>query len=416
MKVVSVVGARPQFVKAAVVSRAIQACDDISEVLVHTGQHYDDNMSRVFFDELQIPQPAYNLGIGWGSHGAQTGRMLESLERVLVEERPDMVLVYGDTNSTLAGALAAVKLHIPVAHVEAGLRSFNRRMPEEINRVLTDHAADVLFAPTEEAVGNLRREGIPDGRVVLVGDVMYDAALFYAELARKRSHVLERLGLTSKGYVLATVHRAENTDDPEKLASILQGLAQVARTLPVVLPLHPRTRAVLGIGESGRVSGGVSGGVSGRVSGRGSGGERTPDQASDQASGQATAPAIAQATAQTTDRAIAALAALTVIEPVGYLDMLQLESNAKVIATDSGGVQKEAFFFRIPCVTLRTETEWVETVELGWNVLVRELSPAEVRRAILESTEREGRPGEPYGDGHAAQRIAQVLSGWTASA
>lgn len=371
MKVVSVVGARPQFVKAAVVSRAIQACDDISEVLVHTGQHYDDNMSRVFFDELQIPQPAYNLGIGSGSHGAQTGRMLESLERVLVEERPDMVLVYGDTNSTLAGALAAVKLHIPVAHVEAGLRSFNRRMPEEINRVLTDHAADVLFAPTEEAVGNLRREGIPDGRVVLVGDVMYDAALFYAELARKRSHVLERLGLTSKGYVLATVHRAENTDDPEKLASILQGLAQVARTLPVVLPLHPRTRAVLGHGRVGEEA----------------------RQAIEEA-----------------------IEALTVIDPVGYLDMLQLERNAKVIATDSGGVQKEAFFFRIPCVTLRTETEWVETVDLGWNVLVRDLSPAEVRRVILESIDREGRPGEPYGDGRAAQRIAAVLEGRTAKA
>lgn len=402
MKVVSVVGARPQFVKAAVVSRAIQASADVSEVLVHTGQHYDDNMSRVFFDELQIPQPAYNLGIGSGSHGAQTGRMLESLERVLVEERPDMVLVYGDTNSTLAGALAAVKLHIPVAHVEAGLRSFNRRMPEEINRVLTDHAADVLFAPTQEAVNNLRREGIRDGQVFLVGDVMYDAALFYAELARKKSRVLERLGLTSKGYVLATVHRAENTDDPEKLASILQGLAQVARTLPVVLPLHPRTRAVLGIGGNGGVSGGVSG--------RGSGGERTPDKASDQATGHATD----QATDEATDPAIAALAALTVIEPVGYLDMLQLESNAKVIATDSGGVQKEAFFFRIPCVTLRTETEWVETVDLGWNVLVRELSPAEVSRAILESTEREGRPGDPYGDGHAAQRIAEVVAGWIA--
>jgi UDP-GlcNAc3NAcA epimerase len=221
MKVVSVVGARPQFIKAAVVSRALRAVEGLREVLVHTGQHYDDNMSRIFFEELEIPQPDYNLGIGGGTHGQNTGRMLEAIEAVLLKEKPHAVLVYGDTDSTLAGALAAVKLHIPAAHVEAGPRSFNRRMPEEINRLLTDHASDILFAPTETAVKNLLREGIPEERVHLVGDVMYDAALLYGEKAERHSDVLTRLGLSPKGYVLATVHRADNTDSPERLRVIV---------------------------------------------------------------------------------------------------------------------------------------------------------------------------------------------------
>ncbi len=241
-KIVNVVGARLQFVKATVVSRALRAVEGLREVLVHTGQHYDDNMSRIFFEELEIPQPDYNLGIGGGTHGQNAGRMLEAIEAVLLKEKPHAVLVYGDTDSTLAGALAAVKLHIPVAHVEAGLRSFNRRMPEEINRVLTDHASDILFAPTEMAVKNLLREGIPEERVHLVGDVMYDAALLYGEKAERHSDVLTRLGLSPKGYVLATIHRAENTDSPERLRVILEALAEVNRWVPVVFPVHPRTR------------------------------------------------------------------------------------------------------------------------------------------------------------------------------
>jgi UDP-GlcNAc3NAcA epimerase len=277
----------------------------------------------------------------------------------MVDTRPDAVLVYGDTNSTLAGALAAAKLHLRAAHVEAGLRSFNRRMPEEINRVVADHTCDVLFAPTAAAVDNLHREGLGPGGVYLVGDVMYDAALHYAEAARRRSTVLERLGLAEKGYVLATLHRAENTDDRARLAAILAGLAGVARLLPVVLPLHPRTRAAV----------------------------------SDE-------PALTPA-----------MSSLRVVDPVGYLDMVMLERGARVIATDSGGVQKEAFFHRVPCVTLRGETEWVELVELGWNRLCRPDSPDAVTRTILGAMDSGGREASPYGDGDAARRIAAILAG-----
>lgn len=355
--VVSVVGARPQFIKAAVVSRALRAGEQVREVLIHTGQHYDDNMSRVFFEELEMPEPDYNLGVGSASHGAQTGRMLGAIEQVLLKERPDWVLVYGDTNSTLAGALAAVKLHIPVAHVEAGLRSFNRRMPEEINRVLTDHASDLLFAPTATAVTNLKREGLPDNRIRLVGDVMYDAALFYGAKAERQGRILERLGLSPKAYVLATVHRAENTDNPQRLRAIFEGLDRVARSVPVVVPLHPRTRDAL-----------------------------TRQSLTD-----------------------GSLSALTLIDPVGYLDMLLLEKHALVIATDSGGVQREAFFFRVPCVTLRRETEWAELVELGWNRILDELRGDRVEVAILQAVGREGAEAAPYGDGTAARKIAQNL-------
>ncbi|HBT47656.1 MAG TPA: UDP-N-acetylglucosamine 2-epimerase (non-hydrolyzing) [Peptococcaceae bacterium] len=358
MKITTVVGARPQFIKAAVVSRVLRATPEVQEVLVHTGQHYDENMSDIFFEELEIPRPDYHLGIGSGTHGSQTGKMLEAIEQVLLAERPEWVLVYGDTNSTLAGALAAAKLHIPVAHVEAGLRSFNRKMPEEINRVLTDHASDLLFAPTHAAVENLRREGVPEKRIYLVGDVMYDAALFYGEKARRESRILQRLELMPKGYALVTIHRAENTDDPRRLRAITGGLCEVGKEIPVVFPVHPRTRKAMesyGLLE-------------------------------------------------------VAAAHLSLIEPVGYLDMIMLEQNARLIITDSGGVQKEAFFYRVPCVTLREETEWVELVELGWNKVVYPESPEKLAEEISCSLAGfHGKEGNPYGDGHSAELIVRHL-------
>ena len=292
MKIASVVGARPQFIKAAVVSKALRKLEGVKEIIVHTGQHYDENMSRVFFEEMEIPPPDYKLGVGSGPHGRQTGRMLERIEEVLLKEKPDWVLVYGDTNSTLAGALAAAKLHFPVAHVEAGLRSFNRQMPEEINRVLADHVADILFAPTKTAVENLRREGIPEESIHLVGDVMYDAAIYYGEKARRESRVLERLGLKPKEYVLATVHRAENTDGPSRLRAIVEGLCEVSKEATVVFPAHPRTRKFL---------------------------ERYMLLEEVEASS-------------------------ILIEPVGYLDMVMLEQNAKIIATDSGESKRRHSF------------------------------------------------------------------------
>jgi UDP-GlcNAc3NAcA epimerase len=361
MKIAAIVGARPQFIKAAVVSRTLRSIPGIKEVLIHTGQHYDENMSDVFFSELEIPQPDYHLGIGSNSHGAQTGQMLEAIEQVLLQEKPDCVLVYGDTNSTLAGAIAAVKLHITVAHVEAGLRSFNRQMPEEINRLLTDHASDLLFTPTTAAVENLRREGISEDKIHYVGDVMYDAALWYAAKAQQKSLILQQLGLVPKNYLLATIHRAENTDSPGKLNAIFAGLAAVAKSVPVVLPLHPRTRAAL------RREGTVLEDV-----------------------GQS----------------------LQLLEPVGYLDMIELEKNAKLVVTDSGGVQKEAFFHRIPCVTLREETEWVELLELGWNRLVAPTDALAVSRGLMEAIEDltpRNAPESLYGGGQAGERIAKLL-------
>jgi UDP-GlcNAc3NAcA epimerase len=343
LRVLSVVGARPQFVKAWVVSRALRARHD--ELLLHTGQHYDDALSRVFFDELGIPRPYVNLEVGSGPHGEQTGRMLAGIEREIVAHRPDWLLVYGDTNSTLAGALAAAKLHVPIAHVEAGLRSFNRRMPEELNRLLTDHVSTRLFCPTPAAVDNLAAEGITGG-VDLVGDVMYDAAL--AALARGGSDVLARHGLTAGGYVLATVHRAENTDDPSRLAAILAGLAQLE--LPVLWPVHPRALAHL------------------------------PDPAPGN---------------------------IVTAEPFGYLDMLTAERSAAAIVTDSGGVQKEAYILGVPCVTVRDETEWVETIESGWNAL----AGADPRRIVaLVGRPRPTAPRPPlFGDGRASERIVALL-------
>jgi UDP-GlcNAc3NAcA epimerase len=362
MKIVTIIGARPQFIKAATVSRAIaeynkaltKGQERIEEVLVHTGQHYDENMSDVFFEELDIPQPDYHLGIGSANHGAQTGRMLEEIEKVLLKEEPDRVLVYGDTNSTLAGALTAAKLHIPVAHVEAGLRSFNRQMPEEINRVLTDHIADMLFAPTQTAVDNLRNEGISEDKIFLVGDVMYDAALYYGGRVEEKSNILEQYHLQPQQYILTTIHRAENTDDPVRLRAIFEGLSEVAKETRVVLPLHPRTKAAL----------------------------------------------IRDSLYETV------IKSLIVIPPVGYLDMVMLEKNARLIATDSGGVQKEAYFYRVPCVTLREETEWVELVEAGWNVLVEPFDPEQIASNVISYLNHRGIfSSSLYGQGDAARKI-----------
>ena len=359
MKIATIVGARPQFIKAATLTRVFRDLPALEEVMIHTGQHYDQNLSEVFFEQMGIPKPAFNLGIGSGSHGFQTGRMLEEIERTLQHVKPDYVLVYGDTNSTLAAALAAVKLHLPVAHVEAGLRSFNRAIPEEVNRILTDHTSDLLFAPTETAVANLQREGIGDGRCYLTGDVMYDAALYYAPIAEAESRLLESLDLVGRDYILATIHRPINTDNLSNLRTILDAFGAVAKDIPVVLPMHPRTRhSLLRAGMFEEISSGIR-----------------------------------------------------VIEPVGYLDIVMLEKHAQLLATDSGGMQKEAFFYRVPCVTLREETEWTELVELGWNRLAPPVSTAAVVSALREALEAgPGSEAQPYGDGHSAERIAGILT------
>jgi UDP-GlcNAc3NAcA epimerase len=357
-RIVTVLGARPQFIKASVVSHAMRQSEQLREVLVHTGQHFDANMSDVFFSELGIQKPDYSLDIHGGTHGAMTARMLEAVEQVLLKEKPDAVVVYGDTNSTLAGALAAVKLHIPVAHVEAGLRSFNMAMPEEINRILTDRISRWLFTPTALASAHLRREGVPDSQIMEVGDVMFDVALHHGSRVDSSGRVMAQLGLVPAPYVLATVHRAENTDHEQRLLAIVEGLQALAKQMPVVWPMHPRTRAVLKrLGRLAELSANVH-----------------------------------------------------LIDPVGYLDMVQLEKYAAVIATDSGGVQKEAFFYRVPCVTLRDETEWVELVEAGWNRLVPPLSSHAIASAIHEAAVSKGTEVQPYGKGHAAQQIVETLA------
>lgn len=360
-RIVTVVGARPQLVKAAVVSIALRDTAGIEEILVHTGQHYDDAMSAVFFRELGIPDPSYNLGIGSGPHGRQTGSMLSALEEVLEKEKPDAVMVYGDTNSTLAGALAAAKLSLRVIHVEAGLRSFNRQMPEEINRVTTDHLSDLLFAPTLTARENLLHEGLGTRRIELPGDVMYDATLtFSGRMPEARTAPLLP---EAAPYVLATVHRAENTDHATRLKAILSALCDVSRRLPVILPLHPRTRAVIGA---------------------------------------------------TFDDDLARFPNLILCPPVGYLEMLQLERNASLVVTDSGGVQKEAFFFRVPCVTVREETEWVELVESGWNRLAPPHDIDTILQAISAALDApQGRADDAveglFGGGLAGSRIARFI-------
>jgi UDP-N-acetylglucosamine 2-epimerase (non-hydrolysing) len=351
MKVLSIVGARPQFIKAFVVSRELRPAH--REVLVHTGQHYDEEMSDVFLDELGMPEPDYNLGVGSATHGRQTAAMLESIETVIEDETPDVVLLYGDTNSTLAGATACAKMDPIVAHVEAGLRSYNCEMPEEINRVLTDHASDLLFPPSESAAETLEQEGINEG-VHVVGDVMYDAILWARDIAKSESGILERIGLAETEFVLSTVHRAGNTDNQERLEAIIDGLSNAS--LPVVLPVHPRTENHLkeyGMWE--------------------------------------------RATSE-----------IEIIDPVGYLNFVRLIDTSERVATDSGGVQKEAFYLDTPCVTMRDETEWVETVESGWNVLV-----GADRRAISDELSMERNLSDkptPYGEGSAAENIVKILT------
>ena len=312
-RIITVVGARPQFIKAATLSRQFKLAG-IEELIIHTGQHFDTNMSDVFFEEMEIPRPAYHLDIHGLTHGAMTGRMLEGIEAILLKEKPAGVLVYGDTNSTIAGALAASKLHIPVLHVEAGLRSFNMQMPEEINRILTDRISNVLFCPTEAAVANLKKEGFENMpvRIIKNGDVMQDAAMYYAPKAEQKSDILKQAGLSK--FVLATIHRQENTDSPETLRNIITGLNEINRQIPVLVPIHPRTRSILTQLNI------------------------TPE--------------------------------FKMIDPVGYFDMIVLLKNCKLVITDSGGVQKEAFFFGKHCITLREQTEWVELVENGYNILV----------------------------------------------
>lgn len=341
-RVLTVVGARPQFIKAAPVSRALRQAG-LEEILVHTGQHFDALMSDVFFDELEIPKPARNLDVHGLSHGAMTARMLEGLETAMIEDKPDLVLVYGDTNSTLAGGLAASKLRIPIAHVEAGLRSFNRAMPEEVNRVLVDHVSDLLFCPTQTAVNHLAIEGITRG-VSITGDVMYDTTLAAIDKARHRSNVLRRLEVARGQYMVATIHRAENTDDSDRFDQICSYLEEIARDVQIIMPAHPRTAALML--RSKRAPKGVR-----------------------------------------------------VIEPLGYLDMTLLVNASAGVLTDSGGLQKEAYFHRVPCVTLRDETEWVETVAAGWNRLWKDTAQQFPRRDIPD-----------YGNGHAAKAIATAIS------
>lgn len=358
MKLLTVVGARPQFIKTAPISTELSNRDGCSEILVHTGQHYDANMSDIFFSELGLRKPDYQLDVGSGSHGKQTGLMLARIEECILSEKPDCVLVYGDTNSTLAAALAASKLHTSVAHVEAGLRSFNREMPEEVNRVLTDHISDYLFAPTELAVENLLNEGRPKSVITNVGDVMQDVALVFGERARLHSTVLKDNNLTECGFVLVTVHRAENTDSPERLRWIVDELINLSKEMNVVLPLHPRTKKTL--------------------------------------------------LNQNLFEPLQSIKKITLIDPLGYPDMVRMEQAAKVIVTDSGGVQKEAYFHKTPCITLREETEWKELIKIGWNRLCPPHGGTSLTEMVLSCTDGD-QSISPYGNGTAGKQIVDVL-------
>jgi len=372
MKIATIIGARPQFIKAAAVSRAIAKHNNlthnplpitcckapithypspITEIIIHTGQHYDDEMSAIFFRELEIPKPKYNLNIGSGTHGTQTGKMLSGIEDVLLKEKPDWVLIYGDTNSTLAGAVSAAKLHIPIAHVEAGLRSFNRLMPEEINRVVADHISHLLLCPSQVAVNNLTDEGISKG-VNIVGDVMADALQFAVDKVQHNIDIKEKFHLQHGTYLLTTIHRAENTDNKERLQSIINALNSLEET--IVLPIHPRTRKILN-GMNCRIKPHVR-----------------------------------------------------IIDPVGYFDMIALENSARMILTDSGGIQKEAYWLKVPCITLRNETEWVETIENGWNKLTGANTIAIIDAAhnFMPPTEQ----AALYGNGQAASRVLQEIT------
>ncbi len=353
MKIVTIIGARPQFVKATTVSRELKK-RGLTEILIHTGQHFDKNMSQIFFEDLGIPEPHYNLHISGGSHADMTARMLTGIEEILITEQPDWVLIYGDTNSTLAGALAAAKLHIPIAHVESGLRSYNMRMPEEVNRIVADRISSLCFCPSEIAVQNLKNEGITKG-VHNVGDVMYDAALLFSNDQFEKSSALTQLNLKSGTYALATCHRAENTDDKQRLENILSALDEIASHMKVIFPLHPRTRKYIDTYNFSHY-----------------------------------------------------LKNVVVTEPLSYVDMLWLEKNAKVIITDSGGMQKEAFFFKVPCVTIRDETEWVETVEMGANVLVGTLKEKIIKHSLHPPT-TSWSCHNVYGNGQASGQIADIL-------
>lgn len=366
MKILNIVGARPQFIKAAMVSRAILSHNEqhkgsqlIEDILVHTGQHYDENMSSIFFEELGISKPKYNLKIGSGTHGDTTGRMLLGLEKIMILENPDWVLVYGDTNSTLAGALAAAKLHIPICHVEAGLRSFNKKMPEEINRICTDHVSNLLFCPTTTAVHNLQNEGVTTG-VHHVGDVMFDAAIAFGLMADKESQIIEKQAIEPGNYYLATVHRAENTDFPERLKEIFIAFAKIAtEQCPLIFPVHPRTSKWI---------------------------ER-----------------------DTIGKFLLINRMVKLIEPVSYIDMVMLEKNARLILTDSGGVQKEAYFHNVPCITLRDETEWVETVAAGWNQVVGANSKKIIDAVECNVSNRQD--VFEYGSGNTGVLILNILKG-----
>ena len=351
-KILSVVGARPQFIKAAPVSKAIRK--HFCEILVHTGQHYDDNMSHIFFDELNIPRPDYDLEVGSGHHGYQTGRIMERLEKILVEEKPDMVLVYGDTNSTLAGALSATKLDIPVGHIEAGLRSYNRAMPEEVNRILSDHCSNILFCPTRTAVLNLEKEGIQK-QVFQTGDVMYDASLMFSKMAEKDSSILSKLQCSTKSYLLCTIHRAENTDVKNRLKHIVKALIRSEKK--IIFPVHPRTLKNLKSCNLLEIIGNAK--------------------------------------------------HVHLINPVGYPDMIQLEKNAIKILTDSGGIQKEAYFYAVPCVTLRDETEWIETVEDGWNILAGADDQAIIK--AVNDFMPQHKQTKAFGDGTAGTKITKLI-------
>ena len=352
MKVITVVGARPQFIKAAMVSKALRSLN-IAEEIIHTGQHFDKNMSEIFFEEMEIPAPSINLGVGGGTHGQNTGRMIEGIENILLNHKPDFVLVYGDTDSTLAGSLSAAKLNIPVAHIESGLRSFNKKMPEELNRILTDHLSEILFVPTKNAIKNLLNEGINSNSIHLVGDVMYDATLYFGSLAEKKSNILEQLNLSKKGYTLASVHRAENTDNFERLNIIMDSLGLFNET--IIFPMHPRTKKNL------------------------------------------------------KDFNIEIPPNIIEISPVGFIDMAMLAKHSNLIATDSGGVQKEAFFHKVPCVTLRDETEWVELIDSGWNKLAPPQEINKVLKILKSSLGRTGKNIRPYGDGNASKLIANIF-------
>ncbi|MBX7181709.1 MAG: UDP-N-acetylglucosamine 2-epimerase (non-hydrolyzing) [Bacteroidia bacterium] len=353
MKILTIVGARPQFIKAGALSRAIKKYPEIQELILHTGQHFDENMSEVFFREMEIPKPDFNLEVNGLSHGAMTGRMLEGIEKVIQEQNPDYVLVYGDTNSTLAGALAAVKIHVPIIHVEAGLRSFNMAMPEEVNRILTDRVSQWLFCPTQTAIDNLKNEGFDhfSSQIVLSGDVMQDAALFYAQKAGPA--ILNKLGLTPSNYVLSTLHRAENTDDPNRLSQIVDALNTIHNEIPVVLPLHPRTKKII-----------ESQGLHPRF---------------------------------------------IVIDPVGYVDMISLTSNSRLVITDSGGLQKEAYFFNKFCITTRDQTEWVELVNVGANTLVGADKEHILKAWNTFKNENFTADSSLYGGGKACDTICRAL-------